>query len=99
VALSTAANSFRGTGGELLGLTLDGFATDDIRMDNIHFVTTRGDDISFDDLGLSYGSMPTTIASPTVEQQGPAIYNLNGQRIAAPQKGVNIVNGKKLVIK
>ena len=99
VAISTAANSFPGTGGELLGLTLDGFATDDIRMDNIHFVTTRGDDIPFDDLGISNGSMPTTIASPTVEQQGPAIYNLNGQRIAAPQKGVNIVNGKKVTIK
>ncbi len=99
VAISTAANSFRGTGGELLGLTLDGFATDDIRMDNIHFVTTRGDDIPFDDLGVSNGSMPTTIASPMVEQQGTAIFNLNGQRIAAPQKGVNIVNGKKLVVK
>lgn len=26
-------------------------------------------------------------------------YNLNGQRIAAPQKGVSIVNGKKIVVK
>jgi hypothetical protein len=26
-------------------------------------------------------------------------YNLNGQRIAAPQKGLYIVNGKKVVIK
>jgi len=85
VAISTAANSF--------------LATDDIRMDNIHFVTTRGDDIPFDDLGVSNGSMPTTIASPTVEQQGTAIYNLNGQRLIVPQKGLNIVNGKKLVVK
>ena len=27
------------------------------------------------------------------------IYNLNGQRVAAPQKGLNIINGKKVVIK
>ena len=26
-------------------------------------------------------------------------YNLNGQRLSAPQKGINIVNGKKVVIK
>ena len=27
------------------------------------------------------------------------IFNLNGQRLSAPQKGINIVNGKKVVIK
>ena len=27
------------------------------------------------------------------------IYNLSGQRIAAPQKGINIVNGKKFIVK
>ena len=26
-------------------------------------------------------------------------YNLNGQRLSAPQKGINIVNGKKVIIK
>ena len=28
-----------------------------------------------------------------------AIYNLAGQRLEAPQKGINIINGKKVVIK
>jgi len=27
------------------------------------------------------------------------IYNLNGQRLSAPQKGINIVNGKKVMVK
>ena len=30
-------------------------------------------------------------------QQG--IYNLAGQRLEVPQKGINIINGKKVVIK
>ena len=29
----------------------------------------------------------------------PVIYNLKGQRIAAPTKGLNIINGRKVVIK
>ena len=27
------------------------------------------------------------------------IYNLRGQRLAAPQKGINIIGGKKVVVK
>jgi hypothetical protein len=29
----------------------------------------------------------------------PVIYNMNGQRISAPAKGLNIINGRKVVIK
>lgn len=29
----------------------------------------------------------------------PAVYNLAGQRLAKPQKGINIINGRKVVIK
>jgi len=28
-----------------------------------------------------------------------AVYNLNGQRLSAPQKGINIINGKKVMVK
>ena len=34
-----------------------------------------------------------------VESAGNEVYNLNGQRVAAPQKGLYIVNGKKVVVK
>ena len=33
------------------------------------------------------------------ESQVEGIFNLNGQRLSTPQKGINIVNGKKVVIK
>jgi hypothetical protein len=100
-AISTAANNFSGTSGELLGLTLDGSATDDIRMDNIHFVTTRGADIAFDDLGVNHGSegVATGITSPAKEKESESIYNLNGQRLTVPQKGLNIIGGKKVTVK
>ena len=32
-------------------------------------------------------------------QDNAPIYNLSGQRLSAPQKGVNIVNGKKILVK
>jgi len=32
------------------------------------------------------------------ENQAP-VYNLRGQRLAAPQKGINIIGGKKVVVK
>lgn len=35
----------------------------------------------------------------TEEVKNDAIYNLNGQRMAAPRKGINIINGKKVIIK
>ena len=33
------------------------------------------------------------------DQGSETFFNLNGQRLSAPQKGINIVNGKKVIIK
>ena len=100
VALSTSGNAFNGTSGELLGLTFDGFATDEVRMDNIHFVTTKGTDVPFDALGVTTSGGKTVIHS--TENTGNGIeptYNLNGQRLESPRKGINIIGGKKIVVK
>ena len=35
----------------------------------------------------------------TEDKKSSAIYNLHGQQLAAPQKGINIVGGKKVVVK
>lgn len=43
-------------------------------------------------------SIQTISVSRENQNDGP-IYNLNGQRLNAPQKGINIINGKKFVIK
>jgi hypothetical protein len=31
-------------------------------------------------------------------EEGRKIFNLKGQRLAAPQKGFNIINGKKILV-
>ena len=40
-----------------------------------------------------------TIGADGVNVETGVIYNLNGQRVAAPQKGIYIVNGKKVLFK
>lgn len=35
----------------------------------------------------------------TENEESKVVYNLQGQRIATPKKGLNIVNGKKLIVK
>lgn len=43
---------------------------------------------------------PTGIDSPLGEtEEGVSIYNLSGQRINKMQRGINIVNGKKIMVK
>ena len=46
---------------------------------------------------------PTAIETvKTAEEtslENAVIYNLNGQRVEKAQKGINIVNGKKVIIK
>lgn len=48
------------------------------------------------------GEDDATSIHPVVKnesEQKSSIYNLNGQRIAAPMKGINIINGKKILVK
>lgn len=49
--------------------------------------------LSFTDETTGIDKVNTT----TIENN--AIYNLNGQKISAPVKGINVINGKKVVIK
>ena len=47
-----------------------------------------------------YGDTGTGIErSMTNGQATSAIYNLSGQRLTAPRKGINIINGKKVLVK
>lgn len=41
------------------------------------------------------------ISTPTVEKKSDVdiIYNLKGQRLSEPQRGLNIINGKKVIVK
>jgi hypothetical protein len=49
--------------------------------------------ITDEEMDINRVSMPNSTDAPTV------IYNLKGQRIVAPTKGVNIINGLKVVIR
>jgi len=60
------------------------------------YAGTRGIMMSFDDGETT--SIQTFKVKGEDQNDGP-IYNLNGQRLSAPQKGINIINGKKYVVK
>jgi hypothetical protein len=44
---------------------------------------------------------PTSITRVTLDKETPntPIYDLNGRKLAEPQKGINIIEGKKVLIK
>ena len=102
VAMSTSNNEFNGSSGELLNIVPDGFATDGIIVDNIHFVTAQGADVKFDAITLGAGNSGTVtdIDHPDTNiNRQHTIYNMNGQRLNSPHKGLNIIDGKKVLIK
>jgi hypothetical protein len=102
IALSTSNNEFEGIAGELLNIGLDGFAADDVLIDNIHFVTAQGTDVTFEAIGLSKNGMATGVdyvSSETNDDSSQTAYSLSGQRLNAPRKGLNIIGGKKILIK
>ena len=65
--------------------------------------------IVIDNFRLKYygnGEKPVITGIETVKTDGetttttsPIIFNLAGQRLSSPQKGINIINGKKIVMK
>lgn len=94
--LSLSNAVFKGSEGELLNIALDGAEPDDITIGDIHFVTTNGTDIRFDDLQSS----GTVTGVTDIRHHGKEkIFDLQGRRLSKVQRGVNIVNGQKVVVK
>lgn len=50
-------------------------------------------------LAFDFDSETTGISSTLKEEKNNAIYNLNGQRVSQPQKGLFIKDGKKIIVK
>lgn len=48
---------------------------------------------------LSFDFNTTGVNHVKVNSENAEVYNLSGQRVAAPQKGLYIVNGKKVIVK
>ena len=57
--------------------------------------SVKGFAINWDELVDGIGLTP----DPSLSKRGEEIYNLAGQRMSKLQKGVNIVNGKKVLVK
>lgn len=68
-----------------------------IEVPNSTFTSSaRSLNIVFDD---ETTGINTILGSETKVNDSKAFYNLQGQRVAAPQKGLYIVNGKKVIVK
>ena len=96
VALSLSNAVFKGSEGELLNISIDGLNTNEVSVQNIHFVTKNGTDITFDALSIS-GTV-TGIANVRNNEGDDVIFDLQGRKLSKVQRGVNIVNGKKVIV-
>ena len=83
-----------GTDGAIIKITLvadDSYTSGDIRLENILLVTPGEKEIKPDDVGIVGIMADADKAAP--------VYSLSGQRLAAPRRGINIVGGRKVIIK
>jgi len=95
-ALSLSNAVFKGSEGELLQFGVNGKPMDDICVHDIHFVTTNGKDIIFDSLYVDGNE--TGISDVNVNGNNDVIYDLQGRKLSKAQRGVNIINGKKVLV-
>lgn len=96
-ALSTSNHTFNGDDGELLNIALDGMIGDATIISNVHFFDAKGNDYLFKEMD----STPTGIFEKenTLESIGGTIYDTQGRKLKHLQKGINIVEGKKVFVK
>ena len=103
-ALSTSNRTLRQSEGEVLNIRLDYAGADDIRLTDILFVTPQGQEVTFPDLTLGTTTAIRDIATEDEKANGTSthdksIYDLSGRRLQQTQRGLNIVGGKKVVVK
>ena len=55
--------------------------------------------IKAETLNLNFGGVEDGVSAPGIETSAPVCYNLAGQRLNKLQRGVNIVKGKKIIVK
>ena len=99
--LASSSNTvLSGSSGAIISMTLvanNNFTGGDIRLDNILLVTPSEKEIKPADVILPIHSGIKGITM--TKQQNATVYSLSGQRLTASRKGVNIVNGKKVVVR
>lgn len=88
--------SFTGTDGAIIKMTLvadENYQGGAISLENILLVTPREQETRPGDLTL--GIRGIFVNQKTDEP----VYNVAGQKLYAPRKGINIINGKKIIVK
>ena len=103
VMLASGKNAvIDGNSGVILNVTLvadENYDGGDIVLHNILCTSPDVQECRPYDYTLHLASGSTTGIDGIEEEQMSVIYNISGQRLSAPRKGVNIINGKKVVIK
>ena len=95
-AFSAKGEAFSGNLGELLSFTTDEIAQGEVSIENIFFVDTKLRKKVFDDLSVIATGIKTLSDSPL---KGGDIYDLAGHCLSKTQRGINIMNGKKILVK
>ena len=98
VALSLANKEFVDHEGALLHIQAGNPDTDEVAVSNIRFITSDGNTHLFDTVS---SATPTDIVEMPVSgaREDGVYYDLRGMRVNSPDKGVYILNGKKVIIK
>ena len=89
-------SSFTGTDGAIIKMTFvadENYQGGAISLENILLVTPREQETRPGDLTL--GIRGIFVNQKTDEP----VYNVTGQKLYAPRKGINIINGKKIIVK
>ena len=95
-ALSTVNNIFKGHDGELLNITLDEIPDNEISIRKILFFDSEGQSYQFDDIESMIVTQIENLSS-TILKEKEIIYDLQARKRDKLQRGINIVNGKKIV--
>ena len=83
-------------------VTIDVAKGETLRLGFRKSTSVSGDWVIFDDFQLFFlgGDLSTAINGVTTENAAhAAVYNLQGQRLNAPQRGINIIGGQKVLVK
>lgn len=95
--LSTSNSTFQGDEGELLSFAVEGAPFAEASIRNILFFDTHANGYAFDDMSID---MATGLHDVNINgNKDDVIYDLQGRKLSKVQRGVNIVNGKKTVVK
>ena len=102
--LASSSNAvLSGSSGAVIKMTLvasNSFNGGDIKLENILMVTPDEKEIKPGDIVMNPSMNPDRIEGVLDNGGGVVpIYTLSGQRLTAPRKGLNIVSGKKVVVK